>query len=126
MREIVCFLSGPWLHLRKAPIASGAVQAPAAPAAPKELHGFELVREQFVPEYNSHVMMYRHQKTGVQRAGRQARSAVAAELQLHDLILYSLVLLKLECTWQGTREVAHNRLCSARVRGGGYVAGKQR
>lgn len=33
-------------------------------AAPKELHGFELVREQFVSEYDSQVLMYRHKKTG--------------------------------------------------------------
>ena len=43
-------------------------QAPAEVASPKQLHGFELVREQFVPEYNSHVMMYRHVKTGLLRA----------------------------------------------------------
>ena len=33
-------------------------------AAPKELHGFELVRKQFVQEYNSQALMYRHKKTG--------------------------------------------------------------
>ena len=33
-------------------------------SAPNELHGFELVREQFVQEYNSQVLMYRHKKTG--------------------------------------------------------------
>ena len=33
-------------------------------AAPKELHGFELVRQQFVREYDSQVLMYRHKKTG--------------------------------------------------------------
>ena len=33
-------------------------------AAPKQLHGFELVRQQFVQEYNSQVLMYRHTKTG--------------------------------------------------------------
>ncbi len=33
-------------------------------AAPKELHGFELVREHFVQEYDSQVLMYRHKKTG--------------------------------------------------------------
>ena len=82
----VCSLSGHWLHLHNATTATSAGQAPAAPAAPKELHGFELVREQFVPEYNSHVMMYRHQKTGVQRAERQAHSAVAAELQPCNLV----------------------------------------
>ena len=32
--------------------------------APKELHGFELVREHFVSEYDSQVLMYRHKKTG--------------------------------------------------------------
>ena len=34
-------------------------------AAPKELHGFELVREHFVQEYDSQVLMYRHKKTGI-------------------------------------------------------------
>ena len=34
-------------------------------AAPKELYGFELVREHFVQEYDSHVLMYRHKKTGM-------------------------------------------------------------
>ena len=51
------------ISTRHAKIWRGA-QAPAQAAAPKQLHGFELVREQFVPEYNSHVMMYRHAKTG--------------------------------------------------------------
>jgi hypothetical protein len=45
-----------------------AVAAPAA-AAPakefaKEAHGFELVQQQFVREYDSHVLMYKHKKTG--------------------------------------------------------------
>ena len=32
--------------------------------APKSLHGFELVRDEFVAEYDSRVLTYRHQKTG--------------------------------------------------------------
>ena len=44
-----------------------APEAPADPAAappPQQAHGFELVRQQFVPEYNSQVLTYRHTKTG--------------------------------------------------------------
>ena len=52
-------------------VAILAVAAPEAPSqaaavaeAPRELHGFELVRDEFVHEYDSHVRMYRHQRTG--------------------------------------------------------------
>ena len=38
--------------------------AAAAAIAPAEAHGFELVRQQFVHEYDSQVMTYRHKKTG--------------------------------------------------------------
>ncbi|GAB4815027.1 hypothetical protein N2152v2_002073 [Parachlorella kessleri] len=34
--------------------------------APRELHGFELVQEQYLPEYNSQALLYRHKKTGAQ------------------------------------------------------------
>jgi hypothetical protein len=49
-------------------LSAMAVAAPAA-AAPakefaKEAHGFELVQQQFVREYDSHVLMYKHKKTG--------------------------------------------------------------
>jgi hypothetical protein len=51
--------------------AAQAVTSPAAPPvirpAPKQLHGFTLVREQFVPEYDSNVLLYRHEKTGKHR-----------------------------------------------------------
>eukprot|EP00879_Flechtneria_rotunda_P006113 GHRR01006426.1.p1 GENE.GHRR01006426.1~~GHRR01006426.1.p1 ORF type:complete len:1001 (+),score=416.66 GHRR01006426.1:475-3477(+) len=49
-----------------------AAAAPATAAAPqatsfaKEAHGFELVRQQFVHEYDSHVLLYKHQKTGAE------------------------------------------------------------
>lgn len=33
--------------------------------APKELHGFELVRQQYVAEYNSLVLQYRYRRGGV-------------------------------------------------------------
>jgi hypothetical protein len=54
--------------------SAAAVQAPASPTkvkfseyrAPKEAHGFELVREQYVREYDSHVALYRHKKTGAE------------------------------------------------------------
>lgn len=50
-------------------LSAMAVAAPAA-AAPakdfaKEAHGFELVQQQFVREYDSHVLMYKHKKTGM-------------------------------------------------------------
>lgn len=35
-----------------------------AKPAPKELHGFELVQEQYLAEYNSQALLYRHKKTG--------------------------------------------------------------
>ncbi|KAF8058036.1 PREP1 [Scenedesmus sp. PABB004] len=50
-------------------LAAQAVAAPAAaPAAsfPKEAHGFELVQQQFVREYDSQVLLYRHKKTGAE------------------------------------------------------------
>uniref|UniRef100_A0A383WCE6 Peptidase M16C associated domain-containing protein n=1 Tax=Tetradesmus obliquus TaxID=3088 RepID=A0A383WCE6_TETOB len=51
-------------------LSAMAVAAPAA-AAPakdfaKEAHGFELVQQQFVREYDSHVLMYKHKKTGAE------------------------------------------------------------
>ncbi len=41
------------------------MQVEAKPA-PKELHGFELVQEQYLSEYNSQALLYRHKKTGWQ------------------------------------------------------------
>lgn len=32
--------------------------------APKEAHGFVLEKQQFVAEYDSHLLIYRHKKTG--------------------------------------------------------------
>ncbi|KAK9864580.1 hypothetical protein WJX84_000690 [Apatococcus fuscideae] len=48
-----------------------AVAAPAPPQvesepAPKELHGFSLVQQEFIQEYNSDVLIYRHDKTGAE------------------------------------------------------------
>jgi hypothetical protein len=49
---------------------ASAAAAPAAAKAlteadmPKSAHGFDLVRHQFVREYDSHVCLYRHKKTG--------------------------------------------------------------
>jgi hypothetical protein len=40
------------------------LEASSSKSAPVEAHGFKLVREQFVSEYNSLVLMYRHEKTG--------------------------------------------------------------
>ena len=39
-------------------------QTAAVAEAPRELHGFELVRDEYVHEYDSHVRTYRHKKTG--------------------------------------------------------------
>lgn len=46
-----------------------AVAAPAAAQQAnrefvKQAHGFSLVQQQFVREYDSHVLMYKHDKTG--------------------------------------------------------------
>jgi Zn-dependent M16 (insulinase) family peptidase len=50
--------------------ASAAAPAPAAAVAaadiPKAAHGFTLQRQQFVREYDSHVCLYRHDKTGAE------------------------------------------------------------
>ena len=37
-----------------------------AKPAPHKLHGFALVEEQYVLEYASKVLLYRHEKTGAQ------------------------------------------------------------
>lgn len=41
---------------------------PAAPPAPasavKEAHGFELQRHKWIKEYDSHMLVYKHKKTG--------------------------------------------------------------
>lgn len=46
-----------------------AVAAPEAKqaehAAPENLHGFQLERQQWVAEYNSTVLLYKHTKTGM-------------------------------------------------------------
>lgn len=47
-----------------------AVAAPATKAAPaaagiKEAHGFELQRVEYIKEYDSHMLVYKHKKTGV-------------------------------------------------------------
>jgi hypothetical protein len=50
-----------------------AVAAPTAAAAQQskefvqQAHGFKLVQQQFVREYDSHVLMYKHEKTGATR-----------------------------------------------------------
>ncbi len=42
------------------------LQVEAKPA-PKDLHGFELVQEQYLAEYNSQALLYRHKKTGARK-----------------------------------------------------------
>eukprot|EP00983_Pelagomonas_calceolata_P042527 1138534-Pelagomonas_calceolata.AAC.4 len=48
--------------------AAAAEAPPAAPPAPasavKEAHGFELQRQQWIKEYDSHMLIYKHKKTG--------------------------------------------------------------
>lgn len=50
-------------------------QAVAAPAAEpteqvsSDIHGFKLERQQWVAEYNSTVLLYRHKKTGLLASG---------------------------------------------------------
>ncbi|CAD7700528.1 unnamed protein product [Ostreobium quekettii] len=52
-------------------VVGAAVASPRAGAAvatppPKEAHGFELVSDEFVKEYDSQVLTYRHKKTGAE------------------------------------------------------------
>uniref|UniRef100_A0A7S3VL18 Peptidase M16C associated domain-containing protein n=1 Tax=Dunaliella tertiolecta TaxID=3047 RepID=A0A7S3VL18_DUNTE len=50
--------------------AAAAEAPPAAPPAPasavKEAHGFELQRQQWIKEYDSHMLIYKHKKTGAE------------------------------------------------------------
>lgn len=48
------------------PIRAAAQSEVATEVAPKSAHGFELVEEKFVAEYDSNVLLYRHAKTGAQ------------------------------------------------------------
>lgn len=41
-----------------------AAAAPPKAAVVKEAHGFKLTREQFVKEYDSTLLLYKHEKTG--------------------------------------------------------------
>ena len=54
--------------------------------APKSLHGFELVRDEFVAEYDSRVLTYKHQKTGERDAvnGACARANGSVILQVRQ------------------------------------------
>lgn len=56
------------VHFRSMASRPAAVAAPTSPShvAPAKLHGFTLVEEQYIPEYDSQVLMYRHDKTGAQ------------------------------------------------------------
>jgi hypothetical protein len=68
---------------RRAFSAQAAAAAPAAAVKHdiiKEAHGFKLEREQFVKEYDSTVLLYRHQRTGArQRSPRLAPLAMGAQ-----------------------------------------------
>jgi hypothetical protein len=50
--------------------AVAAVQAPKKVDVIREAHGFVLERDQFIKEYDSHVLLYKHKKTGAQQAWR--------------------------------------------------------
>jgi len=54
------------LAVRAAAAAAPAAAPAVRPAPVKEAHGFELVRQEFVREYDSTVVMYRHKKTGAE------------------------------------------------------------
>lgn len=85
-----------WASICTQTRAAAVVEAPPqerqAYQAPKSIHGFELVRDQFVAEYDSQVLTYRHKKTGERHAPtgtvsqRQHRHGsnlcVTAELEL--------------------------------------------
>lgn len=48
---------------------SQAVAAPISPTelkAPADLHGFELLREEYVAEYDAKVFLFKHEKTGAE------------------------------------------------------------
>jgi len=53
---------------RAAAVLEAAPEEKKAYEATKSIHGFELVRNQFVAEYDSQVLTYRHKKTGERRA----------------------------------------------------------
>ena len=63
-------LSRAAFHSRSAALHAVAVATPAPATAlkpaPKQLHGFTLVEEQYISEYGSQVLLYRHDKTGAQ------------------------------------------------------------
>lgn len=46
--------------------AVAATEAPAKVVAVKEAHGFELQREQYIKEYDSTMLVYKHKKTGAE------------------------------------------------------------
>ena len=52
--------------MRTAAVAAPAPSTAAVKPAPKQLHGFTLVEEQYIQEYGSQVLLYRHDKTGAQ------------------------------------------------------------
>ncbi|MEW5297561.1 MAG: hypothetical protein WDW36_000765 [Sanguina aurantia] len=52
--------------IRSFAMVTAAPPAKAAPVIVQEAHGFKLERQQFVKEYDSEVLFYRHQKTGAE------------------------------------------------------------
>ena len=57
--------------------------------APKSLHGFELVRDQFVAEYDSQVLTYRHNKTGKAPMPREYALAVVSSCKSADSVEFA-------------------------------------
>jgi hypothetical protein len=43
---------------------NASVESMATMSAPSNLHGFDLVKEEFVPEYNAKGFLFKHKKTG--------------------------------------------------------------
>jgi hypothetical protein len=64
--------------LRCYAVAATAVKPPAA--AVKEAHGFVLDRQQYISEYDSHVLIYKHKKTGEPNVIQKKPKAVNANV----------------------------------------------
>ena len=45
---------------------NASVESMATMSAPSNLHGFDLVKEEFVPEYNAKGFLFKHKKTGAE------------------------------------------------------------
>ena len=85
--------------------------------APKSLHGFELVRDEFVAEYDSRVLTYKHQKTGERDVvnGACARAIGRMILQVRQqLKIYVLVQAARSCLLSIVTRTRHSAWYCAR------------